>query len=43
MIDPKRIVRALVYYPMNVGRNVDEVMRLLEALQTADQNTCATP
>jgi len=43
LIDPKRIVRALDYYPMNVGRNVDEVMRLLEALQTADENACATP
>jgi peroxiredoxin (alkyl hydroperoxide reductase subunit C) len=43
IIDPKRIVRALVYYPMNVGRNVEEVARLLEALQTADQNACATP
>jgi len=43
MIDPKRIVRALVYYPMNVGRNVDEIVRLLDALQTADQNACATP
>ena len=43
VIDPKRAVRALVYYPMNVGRNVDEIMRLLEALQTADQNVCATP
>ncbi len=43
VIDPKRVVRALVYYPMNVGRNVDEIMRLLEALQTADQNVCATP
>jgi peroxiredoxin (alkyl hydroperoxide reductase subunit C) len=43
VIDPKRVVRALVYYPMNVGRNVDEIMRLLDALQTADQNVCATP
>jgi peroxiredoxin (alkyl hydroperoxide reductase subunit C) len=43
IIDPKRIVRALVYYPMNVGRNVDEIARLLEALQTADKNACATP
>jgi peroxiredoxin (alkyl hydroperoxide reductase subunit C) len=43
VIDPKRIVRALVYYPMNVGRNVDEIVRLLTALQTADQNACATP
>jgi peroxiredoxin (alkyl hydroperoxide reductase subunit C) len=43
MIDPKRIVRALVYYPLNVGRNIDEVVRLLDGLQTADQNACATP
>ncbi|MFN0244430.1 MAG: peroxiredoxin [Planctomycetota bacterium] len=43
VIDPKRVVRALVYYPMNVGRNIDEIMRLLEALQTADSNACATP
>jgi peroxiredoxin (alkyl hydroperoxide reductase subunit C) len=43
VIDPKRNVRALIYYPMNVGRNVDEVMRLVEALQTADTNACATP
>ncbi|MBM3461668.1 MAG: peroxiredoxin [Armatimonadetes bacterium] len=43
LIDPKRTVRALVYYPMNVGRNVDEVLRLLTALQTADGNAVATP
>ncbi|MCY2960381.1 MAG: peroxiredoxin [Planctomycetota bacterium] len=43
VIDPKRVVRALVYYPMSVGRNVDEILRLLTALQTTDQNACATP
>ena len=43
VIDPKRIVRALVYYPMNVGRNIDELKRLVGALQTADKNGCATP
>ncbi len=43
LIDPKGIVRALVYYPMNVGRNIDEVKRLLVALQTADANGCACP
>jgi peroxiredoxin (alkyl hydroperoxide reductase subunit C) len=43
VLDPKRTIRALVYYPMNVGRNVDEILRLLTALQTADQNACATP
>ena len=43
VIDPNKVIRALVYYPMNVGRNVDEVMRLLVALQTADSKACATP
>jgi len=43
IIDPKHIVRALVYYPLNVGRNVDEVVRLLDALQTADQHGVACP
>ena len=43
VIDPKRMIRALVYYPMNVGRNIDEVLRLLDGLQTADKHACATP
>lgn len=43
VIDPKRIIRALIYYPMNAGRNVDEVLRLVTALQTADKHACATP
>jgi peroxiredoxin (alkyl hydroperoxide reductase subunit C) len=42
-IDPKRVVRALVYYPLNVGRNADEMVRILDALQTADQNSVACP
>lgn len=43
LIDPKRVIRALVYYPMNAGRNVDEILRLTTALQTADKYTVATP
>ncbi len=43
VIDPKRVVRALIYYPMNTGRNVDEVWRLVVALQATDKYTCATP
>jgi len=43
VIDPKRVVRALVYYPMNVGRNVDEIIRLVQALQTADKHGVACP
>jgi peroxiredoxin (alkyl hydroperoxide reductase subunit C) len=43
VIDPKRVIRALIYYPMNAGRNVEEVLRLVTALQTADKHACATP
>jgi peroxiredoxin 2/4 len=43
IIDDKRTIRALVYYPMNVGRNIDEIARVVEALQTADKHACATP
>jgi peroxiredoxin (alkyl hydroperoxide reductase subunit C) len=43
VIDPKHVVRALVYYPLNVGRNVDELLRLVLALQTADRNAVACP
>ena len=43
IIDPQQKVRALIYYPMTCGRNIDEIMRALDALQTADQNACATP
>ena len=43
VIDPKRIIRALIYYPMNAGRNVEEIFRLVVALQTADKHACATP
>jgi peroxiredoxin (alkyl hydroperoxide reductase subunit C) len=43
VIDPKHVIRALVYYPMNVGRNVDEIKRVVQGLQTADKHACATP
>lgn len=43
VIDPKRVIRAVIFYPMKVGRSVDEVLRLVTALQTADQLSCATP
>ncbi len=43
VIDPKRVIRALVYYPLSVGRNVDELVRLIDALQTTDKHACATP
>lgn len=43
VIDPKRVVRAIIYYPLNAGRNIDEVLRIVYALQTADEFACATP
>jgi peroxiredoxin (alkyl hydroperoxide reductase subunit C) len=43
IIDPKHTIRALVYYPLNTGRNIDEVVRLLDALQTADTKGVACP
>ncbi len=43
IIDPKHVIRAIVYYPMNAGRNVDEIVRIITALQTADTNACALP
>ena len=43
VIDPEGVLRAMVYYPMNAGRSVDEIYRLLIALQIADENTCAMP
>ncbi len=42
-IDPKGVIRALLYYPLSLGRNVDELIRVIDALQTADANACATP
>lgn len=43
VIDPQKTIRAIIYYPLNVGRNVDEVLRLLDALQTADTKGVACP
>lgn len=43
VIDPKRVIRAIIYYPLNIGRNVDEVLRAIDALQTADAKGVACP
>ena len=42
-IDPKRTLRAMIYYPLNVGRNFDEIVRVIDALQTADKHGVACP
>lgn len=43
VIDPKGIIRAIVYYPLSLGRNFDELKRVIIALQTADALSVATP
>lgn len=42
-IDPIKKVRLIMYYPLNVGRNMDEILRVLEALQTSDEYKVAMP
>ena len=43
IIDPKAVVRAILYYPLGNGRNMEEIKRLLTALQYADEYQIATP
>jgi len=43
VIDPEAKVRAILYYPQSNGRNMDEIMRLVKALQAADEHGIATP
>ncbi|MEM3463589.1 MAG: peroxiredoxin [Candidatus Bathyarchaeia archaeon] len=42
-IDPEMKLRAMIYYPLNVGRNMDEILRVIDALQTADKHKVALP
>lgn len=42
-IDPTGKIRLIMYYPLNVGRNMDEIKRVLSALQTSDENKVAMP
>jgi peroxiredoxin (alkyl hydroperoxide reductase subunit C) len=42
-IDPKRNLRAMIYYPLNVGRNFEEIMRVVDALQAVDKHGVACP
>ena len=43
IIDPDKKVRLMMTYPMNVGRNFDEILRVIDALQLADTKRIATP
>lgn len=43
VIDDKQVIRAIIYYPLSTGRNMDEILRLIKALQTTDEHSVATP
>ncbi|WP_174375419.1 peroxiredoxin [Nocardia higoensis] len=42
-VNPHGIIRTIIYYPQSVGRNFDELLRVLKALQTTDAFEVATP
>jgi peroxiredoxin (alkyl hydroperoxide reductase subunit C) len=43
IIDPKQVIRAIIYYPSTIGRSTEEILRLIDALQTSDKYNVATP
>lgn len=43
VIDPEGIVRAMSWYPANIGRSIEELLRLVAALQTGDRERASTP
>src|SRR3984893_11926687 len=43
VIDPKQKVRTVLYYPMQLGRSIDELLRVLQGLQTVDANGVSCP
>jgi peroxiredoxin (alkyl hydroperoxide reductase subunit C) len=42
-IDPSKKIRLIMYYPLNIGRNMDEIVRALQALQFTDKHKVAMP
>jgi len=43
IIDPENVIQAIVYYPMSVGRNMEEIKRAVIALQTVAEGKYSTP
>ena len=43
IIDPEAKIRTILYYPLTTGRNFDEIVRIIQALQKADKDSVATP
>jgi len=42
-VDPEATIRAILYYPSELGRNFDEILRMLKGLQLADKENVAIP
>ena len=42
-VDPDGIMRAMIYYPQELGRNMDEILRMVRGLQTSDKHGVAIP
>ncbi|MHC1623551.1 MAG: peroxiredoxin [Candidatus Methanospirareceae archaeon] len=42
-VDPQGIIRAMIYYPQELGRNMDEILRMVRGLQTNDEHGVAIP
>jgi peroxiredoxin (alkyl hydroperoxide reductase subunit C) len=43
IVDPHGFIRLILYYPQEIGRNIDEILRALKALQTSDKYEVAIP
>lgn len=43
IIDDKQVLRTILYYPLTTGRNIPEILRIVDALQTADRSNVVTP
>ena len=43
IIDPNGVIRAILYYPQELGRNIDEILRMVKGLQISDANGVALP
>lgn len=43
IVDPKGVIRLIIYYPQEIGRNMDEIVRAVKAMQVSDKEGVATP
>ncbi len=43
IVDPEGIIRAILYYPQELGRNMDEILRMIKGFQVSDREGVAIP